>query len=89
MSITMKTDYRYVGVVMRSAVLVSVLLLTACANFPRANGSTGVVPDNRPSDSAAQPASPQKSVPVEAQQPTPGTQGDIPPQKPKHNVEAD
>lgn len=88
MSITMKTDNRYGSVVMRSAVLLSVLLLSACANFPRANGPAGVVQEDRQSGAATQPATP-KPVPVEAQQSAPGGQSDNLPPKPKHNVEED
>lgn len=89
MSIAMKTDYRYKKVVTRSAVLLSVLLLSACANFPRAKGAPGVVQESRQSDAAPQPAVSQKSTPAETQQPVPAGQGDNLPQKPKHNVEED
>ena len=74
---------------MRNAVLLSVLLLSACANFPQAVGANGAVQESRQSDAAPQPAAPQKSAPVEAQQPAPSGQGDNLPQKPKHNVEED
>ena len=89
MSITMKTDNRYKKVVTRSAVLLSVLLLSACANFPRAKGAPGAVQESRQSDAVPQPAVSQKAAPAETQQPVPAGQDDSLPQKPKHNVEAD
>jgi hypothetical protein len=73
---------------MRSAVLLSVLLLSACANFPQAVGANGAGQENRQAEAAAQPAPQQKPAPVEAQQPAPAAQGDLP-AKPKHNVEED
>lgn len=88
MSIAMKTDYHYKKVVTRSAVLLSVLLLSACANFPQAKGAPAVQ-ESRQSDAAPQPAVSQKAAPAETQQPVPAGQGDILPQKPKHNVEED
>ena len=86
MSITMKTDHRCAGVGMKSAVLLSVLLLSACANFPQVLGANGAVQEDRQAEAAAQPAPPQKPAPVEPQQPA---QGDNLPPKPKHNVEED
>ena len=88
MSITMKTDYRCAGVGMKSAALLSVLLLSACANFPRAAGANGAVQEDRQAEAAAQPAPLQKPA-VEAQQPAPPAQADSLPPKPKHNVEED
>lgn len=88
MSIAMKTDNRCTKVVTRGAVLLSVLLLSACANFPRAKGAP-VVQESRQSDAAPQPAVSQKATPAETQQPVPASQGSNLPQKPKHNVEAD
>lgn len=85
MSIAVKTDYRCRGVVMRGAVLLSVLLLSACANFPRTVGANGAVQENRQAEAAP----PQKPAPVEAQQPAPAAQGDNLPPKPKHDVEED
>jgi hypothetical protein len=89
MSITIKTDNRYKKVVTRSAVLLSVLLLSACANFPRAKGAPGVVQESRQSDAAPQPSVSQKATPAETQQPVSAGQGNNLPQKPKHNVEED
>ncbi len=88
MSIAMKTDNRYKKVVTRSAVLLSVMFLSACANFPRAKGAPGVVQESRQSDVAPQSAAPQKPAPVETQPPVPAVQDNLP-QKPKHNVEED
>lgn len=89
MGITMKTDNRYGKIVTRSAVLLSVLLLSACASFPRAKGVPDAVQESRQSDAAPQPAVSQKAVPAGTQQPVPAGQGDSLPQKPKHNVEED
>lgn len=89
MSITMKTDYRCAGAGMKSAVLLSVLLLSACANFPQVFGANGAAQENRQAEAAAQPAPPQKPAAVEAQQPAPAGQADNLPPKPKHNVEED
>jgi PBP1b-binding outer membrane lipoprotein LpoB len=74
---------------MRIAVLLSVLLLSACANFPRSGGATGAVQENRQSDATALPAAPQKPGPVEAQPQVPSDQGDQTPKKREHNVEED
>jgi len=87
MSITMKTDNRYKKVVTRSAVLLSVLLLSACANFPRAKGAPGGAQESRQSDVA--PPVLQKPAPAATQQAVPAAQSNNLPQKPKHNVEAD
>ena len=89
MSITMKTDHRCAKIGMRSALLVSVLLLSACANFPQVLGANGAVQEDRQAEAAAQPAPPQKPAAVEAPQPAPAGQADNLPPKPKHNVEED
>ncbi len=76
----------------RSAVLLSVLLLSACTTAPRVGEATDAQPARRESAApqpAAQPAAPQKPAPVEAQQPAPSGQSDASPKKPKHNVEED
>jgi len=74
---------------MKWVVLLSTLLLSACANFPRAVGANGAVQENRQAEAAAQPAPPQKPAAVEAQQPVPAGQADNLPPKPKYNVEED
>jgi hypothetical protein len=92
MSITMKTHHRCAKAGMKSAVLLPVLLLSACANFPfpQAVGANGAAPENRQAEVAAQPAPPpQKPAPAEPQQPAAPAQGDSLPAKPKHAVEED
>jgi len=74
---------------MRNAILLSVLLLSACATEPRVGGATDAEQAPRQSVTVPQPAAPQKSTPVEAQQPVPSVQGDTPSKKNKHNVEQD
>lgn len=86
MGITMKTNDGWGGVVVRGAVLLSVLLLSACASFRQASGETAVVQENRPSDAAPQPAVRPRTDPVETQQQPPIDQ---PPKKSGHNVEED
>lgn len=88
MSITMKTRHRCAKAGMRGALL-SVLLLSACANFPRVLGANGAAQEDRSAEAAAaQPAPPPKPAPVEAQPPAPVPADSAPP-KPRHNVEED
>ncbi len=73
----------------RNAILLSALLLSACASFR----PTGAEQEHRQTVPAAQPA-PQPAAPPkpdagEAQQPAPADQGAPPAQKRKHNVEED
>jgi hypothetical protein len=80
-------DYlRCGGDCMRIAVFLSVLLLSACANFPHAGNATGAVQENRQSDATAQPSASQKTSPVEVQPQAPVDQT---PKKREHNVEED
>ncbi len=72
---------------MKNAILLSVLLLSACATHPPVGGATDAEQAHRPS--ASVPAVPQKSAPAEMPQPASGVPGDMPPKKPKHNVEED
>jgi len=74
---------------MRNVILLSVLLLSACASVPKAGGATGAVTGHRPSNAAQQPAERPRPVPAEVQQPVPGVQGDPPLKKREHNVEPD
>lgn len=78
------------GCCMKNAILLSVLLLlSACATHPPVGGATDAEQAHRPSASAPPPAASQKSVPAEMPQPASGVPGDMPPKKPKHNVEED
>ncbi len=74
---------------MRIAVLISVLLLSGCAIFPRADGTKGNGQEKRQSDPAVQPAAQPAASPkpVEVQPPAPAVQSDS--KKLKHNVEED
>ena len=89
----MKTNFLSGGGSMRNAIVLSVLLLSACATEPHVGGTADAQPAHRESvatpQPAPQPVAPPKSAPVEVQQPAPSGQGDIPPKKPKHNVEED
>jgi len=85
----MKTDFRRGGGSMRNVILLSVLLLSACASVPKVGGATGAVTGHRQSNTAQQPAERLRPVPVEVQQPAPGVQGDPPLKKREHNVEPD
>lgn len=75
---------------MRYAILLPVLLLSACATGPHVGGTTDAQPVHRESVAApqppAQPAPPPKAAPAEAQQ---APSSDSPARKPKHNVEED
>lgn len=79
---------------MRNAIVLSVLLLSACTTAPQVSGAADAGQAHQqsvttPPAAPAQPVAPQKSAPVDAPQPAPGVQGDTLPKKPKHNVEAD
>ncbi len=75
---------------LKSALLLSVLLLSACASAPQVAPAAEGEQAHRPSAAAApQPVVPQKAAPVEVQQPVPSGQAENPPKKSKHNIEED
>ena len=75
---------------LKNALLLSVLLLSACAIAPQVAPAAEGEQARRPSTAATpQPVVSQKSAPVEVQQPAPSSQGATLPKKSKHNVEED
>lgn len=85
----MKTNFLGASGV-RNAVLLSVLMLSACASVPHGGGAVPEASARRPGEAAPPaPAATPKPVAAEPQQPSPADQGNTPPTLRKHNVESD